>query len=356
MAKTKLTYIIQSLGVGGAEVALLSAIPKLCAEFDFRLVCLKEYDEKLVAQLTEEEKKSIKVFSGISAYFQAYKYVLKLKPDLIISSLWKGSLLASILKLRNKKISCIQFIHSSTFFHFIDKLVLKFAVKQADAIFCDSASSEKFISAFVPKQTPIEVISFLRFSSPEKFVPKTEIHPKALFVGRFHSTKRIDRLIRFVAELKKEGLLFQVDLYGRDDGTQQEIVSLIEQLDLEKNVLLKGEVGLSEVKKLFPQYDFYFQTSDAEGMAMSVVEAMQHGLVCVLTNVGEIKNYAENNENAIIIPAPFDENFSPAINSIKNVFFDIQLYNKIAENAFNSFKHKEDFPTSLVKTIKKRIA
>ena len=108
---------------------------------------------------------------------------------------------------------------------------------------------------------------------------------------------------------------------------------------------------MSEVKDLFAQYDFYIQTSEAEGMAMSVVEAMQHGLVCILTNVGEIRNYAKPGENAIIIDEPFEEHMSTAVNACQELITKPELYNKIANNAFTSFKSKEIFADSLVNTI-----
>jgi glycosyltransferase involved in cell wall biosynthesis len=45
----------------------------------------------------------------------------------------------------------------------------------------------------------------------------------------------------------------------------------------------------------------YLQTSNFEGMAMSVVEVMQMGLVPVVTFVGEIAAYCRNGCNAVIV-------------------------------------------------------
>jgi len=46
---------------------------------------------------------------------------------------------------------------------------------------------------------------------------------------------------------------------------------------------------------------FYLQTSRYEGMALSVIEAMQAGLVPVVTPVGEIASYTMPGETAIWI-------------------------------------------------------
>ncbi len=46
---------------------------------------------------------------------------------------------------------------------------------------------------------------------------------------------------------------------------------------------------------------FFLMTSRWEGMAVSVVEAMQLGLIPVVTPVGEIANYCRAGTNAVIV-------------------------------------------------------
>lgn len=350
MKKRKLIYVIHSLGVGGTEVALLSAIPKLCENFDFQLIVLKKYDQRLVRNFSKNELRSIIVFSGIFSYIHAFTYLRKQCPQIIISSLWKGALLALAQKKMNKSVQYIHFVHSSKFFHILDRMVSIQALKKADVIFCDSMASKEFVFPYTKGQ-PMKIISFLRFQNPVVFENKQSISPRGLYVGRIHPCKRLDRLVLFVNQLIVSGIDFYVDLYGRDDGAMLDIVQLIKRNHIQNNIVFKGEVEMSEVKDLFAQYDFYIQTSEAEGMAMSVVEAMQHGLVCILTNVGEIRNYAKPGENAIIIDEPFEEHMSTAVNACQELITKPELYNKIANNAFTSFKSKEIFADSLVNTI-----
>lgn len=351
----KVVYIIQSLAIGGAEVALLSALPILNAEFDFKLICLKKIDSNFIKNLSEKEKESIVTFDGVPLnYIRGLIYILRFKPDILISSLWKASVLAIPVKLLRKKTKFIKFIHSSTFFHFLDKLFCILALKLSDIVFCDSTSSKDFIKKHIGNK-PVEIISFLRFKSPNKLTQKTEIRTKGFFVGRFHEAKRIDRLVNLVKELDKQGLDFQIDLYGRDDGTMKKITALISDNNLEKHFILKGEICSSEIKTLFEKYDFYFQTSEIEGMAMSVVEAMQHGLVCVVTNVGEIKNYAKDGFNAIVIDYPFEKNINKATLQVKKASEDLNFYLSLSKNAFFQFADKAEFSISLVNTIKKNL-
>ncbi len=353
MNNTKVTYIISDLGVGGVEVALLSAISMLNQQFDFRLICLNPFNPDFIAGLSEQERRNIITFKGVPFnYLKALYYVLKFKPDVIITSLWKAAPIGILTKLINSRIKYIEFIHNSDYFHSFDKFFTRLGLKLADIIFCDSISTKTFIEKQI-HQKPIEIISFLRFQSPKQWKPKQHISLKALYMGRFHEQKRIDRLVLLVKKLMDAGIYFQVDLYGRDDGTMDLIKKLIKENQLETNIFLKGEIASDKVQELFSNYDFYFQTSDIEGMAMSVVEAMQHGLICVITNVGEIYNYAKNNYNAIVINE--NCNLTATVEQIKNICNNLNAANSISQNAHLTFSDKKDFANSLTETLKKCI-
>lgn len=350
----KLVYIIQSLGIGGVEVALLSAIPALNSHFDFRLVCLHKINKDLIGHLTLEEQSKIITFETIGInYLHAIDFILKYKPDIIISSLWKTVFPCAVAKLLNKQIYYFQFVHSSVFFHQLDRMFLRWGLNIADAVLCDSESAKSFIKKELKKSKPIEIVSFLRLNTPLDIPSKENVQTKALFVGRIHPVKRIDRLLLLIERLKQNGLNFTVDIYGRDDGSLYEINKLIKEKKLQNNVYVKGEIAIDKVENLFGYYDYYFQTSEAEGMAMSVVEAMQHGLVCVLTPVGEIKNYAQQDENAILIEDSFEQHLDQTIKRIAKTLEDKEYYHKLSEKAHKTFKNHECFDKSLVDKIKK---
>jgi glycosyltransferase involved in cell wall biosynthesis len=347
--KKKLAYIIPSLEVGGAEVALMSAVSELNKNFDFKLICLGNCNPNLLVGLSENERKNIVVFKRFPfSYFYALFYVLKFKSNIVVTSLWKATPIGILAKLFRPQIKFVEFIHNSVYFHFFDKLFTKLALKSADVVFCDSTSARNFIEKQGVKKS-IEIISFLRFQSPKQLHFKQSVSLKALFIGRFHEQKRIDRLVLLVKKLVDAGLYFQVDLFGRDDGAMNLVKALIKEKGLEKNIFLKGEIATDKVQGLFPDYDFYFQTSEVEGMAMSVVEAMQHGLICVLTNVGEICNYAKNGENAVVISDDFD--LTKTVEQVKAICSNINLANTISENAYLTFAERKKFANSLVEKL-----
>ena len=50
-----------------------------------------------------------------------------------------------------------------------------------------------------------------------------------------------------------------------------------------KNVKIYSEMSFDEIKKYAKKSSFFIQSSIAEGMAMSVLESMQLGLVPIVT-------------------------------------------------------------------------
>jgi glycosyltransferase involved in cell wall biosynthesis len=347
----KLVYIIPSLGIGGAEVALLSAIPALNKACNFRLVCLSKYDLSVVSALSENERQIIITFHGfLFNYVRAFFFILRFNPDILVTSLWKAAVLGIGVKLFRRRTKYVEFVHNSTYFHFLDRVVTKSAIQCSNVVFCDSTSAKEFIKKqYINK--PVHVISFLRFSSPAVWTPKATVRLNALYIGRFHEQKRMDLLVLLVKIFVDNGLPFKVDLFGRDDGSMNLVKNLISSYQLENHVFIKGEVAANQIKDLFPQYDFYFQTSAVEGMAMSVVEAMQHGLICVLTNVGEIRNYATSRENAIVIEDISD--LSDVVAQVKKVTADVNYANHISQNAYRQFASKDSFANSIVATLQR---
>ena len=59
-------------------------------------------------------------------------------------------------------------------------------------------------------------------------------------------------------------------------------------------------MNIEEIINYSKKSSFFLQLSPEEGLGMSVVESMQLGLIPIVTNVGEIKNYCLHKKNSII--------------------------------------------------------
>ena len=358
--KKKLIYVLHDFKSGGVEVALLSAFKDLENSFVFRLIVLGFTDSEFIESLNKYQKNKIISFPFKTIFFPFYmlkaiKYIFNFKPDILISSLWRSNLIGSISKKLNKKIIFVPFIHSTYFFHYFDKLFSGIALKLSDNVFVDSYASKRIIES---RYTNLycEVISFV-INKNKIELPNVKIKDrvKFLFIGRINWVKKIPLAIKFVKDLQSHGYDVQFDIYGPDDGDLKNVLNEIEKQNARKIINLKGHVSLKEKKDLFKNYNFYIQFSQYEGMAMSIVEAMQNGLVCIVNPVGEIPNYSYDMLSAIHINTNMgtytDKDLIKAINVINKP----EIFGKISASGFDYFKAQPLYRESLVREINKLI-
>ena len=103
-------------------------------------------------------------------------------------------------------------------------------------------------------------------------------------IGRFARQKRWDLFFNVIYELKKIRPFISVNIYG-SGPLKKELLNLIKKLNMENNIQLCDPVkNVSEVLK---NGRIFMLTSEAEGMANVIVEAMLNGLPVVCTNAGD---------------------------------------------------------------------
>jgi glycosyltransferase involved in cell wall biosynthesis len=146
---------------------------------------------------------------------------------------------------------------------------------------------------------------------PERFrrVPGRRAESRALFnlpdaavvigsAGRLEQEKNFGLLIRSFARLRKE--VDQAVLVIAGDGSQKELLGQqIESLGLSGHVRLLGLID--NVATLHHGLDVYVQSSDAEGTANSVLEAMALETPLVATDVGGTTEVARHGREALIV-------------------------------------------------------
>jgi glycosyltransferase involved in cell wall biosynthesis len=107
------------------------------------------------------------------------------------------------------------------------------------------------------------------------------------------------------------------------------------ELGLASAVRFVGALPFSDILEEARTHAFYLQTSTHEGMAMSVVEAMQLGLVPVVTPVGEIACYCRNDVNAVLI-----EDDEMAATTILQLLDDPNRYAQLRSTAIETWREK----------------
>ncbi len=120
---------------------------------------------------------------------------------------------------------------------------------------------------------------------------------QVLFMGRLGERKGTYDLIRAAAKLKDTD--FVLNLYG--DGEVDKVRELVEKENLEGIVAVNGWVPHSRINEIYESADIMVLPSYAEGLPMSLLEAIGKGLPVISTHVGGIPELIEDGRNGFLI-------------------------------------------------------
>jgi glycosyltransferase involved in cell wall biosynthesis len=331
--------------IGGVEAAVLSADKKSPKDMFFKIAVI----DKSVPQEKLKNEPIVNKFHKWNpvGYLYMAKKIYDDKPDVLVCSLWRSFVVGILVQLFFKQIKVICFFHNTKFNHILDKIFSFIGFKICTSVFVDSLATKNFVAKYTNKR--IFQISFLLRKLDKNVIKKSKLPELTfLFFGRVTSQKRIDKAINFINQLKiisNRNPLFYI--IGPDEGELDKLRKLIEDLHLEENIKFLGSMTYEQITDIAQKATFYLQLSDYEGMAMSVIEAMQMGLIPIVTPVGEIKNYVKHLENGIVF-----NNYSSSTSLVLDIIHDNEKYQNILKNTSVTFDKWETYPDSFFSTIK----
>ena len=310
-------HLIPVDGLGGVEAAARSYINSGRSDDQLELKVMYLARPKVDPQpdLARSGRVIPSRFASVNnplAFAAALYRIVVEQPDMLICSLWRDMLVGIPYKVLfpGKKLIC--FLHNTDTLHLLDKLCNAMALLLADAVWSDS---KKTLERRVPEQylpgKRVRVISFVLERYVQQSLPENA--PSFVFWGRLHSQKGIDRALRLFAAVVRRVPAARFDIYGPDDGEGERLRALAAELGLTRSVAFKGPTDLEHLRSVAGQYAYYLQLSRFEGMAISVVEGMQLGLLPVVTPVGEIPNYCSSDNAIIVYDADDAEGYADAV-------------------------------------------
>ncbi len=231
-------------------------------------------------------------------YLEAIRRILATKPDLVVASLWRSVVVLIVCKLLRPSLRTVVFLHSTGTAHATDRIVNAIGMRLATQIWTDSnATLNARLGPRLRRKS--RVVSFLlnRRESGER----PEITPDFIFWGRLRTPKNISRSIALFHKIRDRFGEASFRIIGPDGGDEANITDTIRNSGLQESVKMLGPMDHSQIAEAARSATFYLQTSIYEGMSMSVVEAMQSGLIPVVTPVGEIAHYCQDGVNAVFI-------------------------------------------------------
>lgn len=315
----KIVHIINGLEIGGVEVGVLSLLAS-CHSNNYQVVVVGNVDQDLYNSLDKNVQSKLIL---CSSYFSAFQAALSVKPQIIVSSLWRAHIVSLLCRISGYSFRRVHFVHNNHFGHFINKVVTKLSLALSDLILCDSEETKAWIQKNSSlKQVDLKVVPMnVSFFSKDR--TKDEIKPTFVFVGRYTKQKQIKDSLIFISHLKKMGIDASFDLFGRDDGDLVELKKITEELKLTEYVHFHGVLSPFEVEKQLEKYSFYLSTSINEGMAISVFQALRNGLIPIVRPVGEINNYTLDGINSVHV----SDNMNDTAHRVYQLIKTNEVYN-----------------------------
>ena len=157
---------------------------------------------------------------------------------------------------------------------------------------------------------------------------------KIISVSRISKLKNIDFLKRVSDRLEKEHNI-KIYFYGPDD------INLFENNS--KNY--KGSKTQEEMEKIYNDSKILVHASSSEGLPLVLIEAMAHGIPCIVYNSFTTAKYLiGNNERGFLIDEINEDLFVDKI--LELYYLDNKKYKSISKNCFNFIEknfNKDEF-------------
>ena len=338
----KIIHLAPRDGIGGVETAVRSMEKLKYDGIDFKV----NYIVNVVAGARAWQRWV--AFISPLPLLSAVGKVIFGHTDVLIVSLWRSAIVGILAKCLRPKLKLVVFIHSATDVHWLDFIFTRLAMSLAVEVWadCETSLRERFPHLALER---CRVISFV--TRHFEALPTRKVSPDFIFWGRITRQKGLDHALRIFAEVVKEQPGAQFWIIGPDDGFLQTTQQLSKSLGLTNNVFFLGPATLTEIAAHALKASFYLQTSLYEGMAMSVVEAMQMGLVPTVTPVGEISAYCSHSVNALIVNSDRD-----VINNINDLVSSDEKYQSLRFNAIATWKGAPLYAGSVLRACEELLA
>ena len=254
-------------------------------------------------------------------FYYTCKQLAKLLPNeqcLLVAHDWLELGMISNLGLQNP---VVQFPHGHYDYYF--NLAKKHEA-WIDAFICIAAALEVQLQNIIPSRKTD--INYCRFPVPEVAITiKENKVPKILFAGRCEKEKGYDLLPAIAQQLNKAGEHFEWHIVG--EGTEENQIKWPEEVYVTFHGVKKNE----ELLTMLSSFDYFILPSLAEGMPISVIEAMKAGAIPVVNDLpGGLQEIVINEETGFRIKANAISGYTETLIRIEK---DYSLKNKMADAA-----------------------
>ena len=325
MIKTKILYVITSLGLGGAEKLLLSYLKKLDHnKYKFYVCSLREKPDDLLIEISKyAEVTNLQIGNKFNpiAIFYLLKLLRQVKPDIIHTHLFQARFYTSIAYLFYKNSILITHKHNNvnprkhSIFIVLEMLSISFNKK---VIAISQSVKNSLIRYEFVSEKKINVIhngvDCQKFDNLTNFNSRSNNKP--IIIGticRLERQKGIRYLLLAMKIILTKFPLVQLEIVG--DGTLAgELKDLSRKLGISNSVKFFGK--FADVIPFYKKMNVFVLPSLYEGFGIVLLEAMAAGVPIVATNVDGIKEVVIDGVSGILVPPKNPKAIASAVTKI----------------------------------------
>lgn len=235
-------------------------------------------------------------------------------------SFYRKSIVLLIAKLYGKK--TVMHVHGGGFKEFYNNslfrnILIKPILKTADQVICLSDVWHEFFAIHLQLKNAVVLPNPI--SLPQIRVKEFESSRiKLIFFGAVVASKGIFDLVNYLAS-NRHFIEGKIILHVCGDGELGQLRSIVSLHHLEKKIFIHGWTSGSIKVNLFHHADIFILPSYAEGLPMSILEAMSFGKPIIATKVGGVPSLVHPQYNGWL----YDSN---NIQELTQVFDDLFSY------------------------------
>lgn len=285
--KKKILHVIDSLGVGGAEVMLLSTIKEL-KEYDHLVVFLNESEDHQHEFSQHAKVLKVNFKSWLLVFFNALKLrkiIRQYKVAIVHAHLWRSVMLTRIALPGNIPFAFT--IHSllredpfkkNSISLWMERLLSN----KREFIISVSKTALDDYAAIVSIKSNVSFIVHNhvsnRFFTASPILQNQEEELKLVTVGNLKHAKNYFFLLEALSTIKD--FSFELDIYG-SGPLERELSDIIRSKKI--NVRLMGTH--QEIDSVLPHYDLFIMASSHEGFGIALAEAMACQLPVLISDI-----------------------------------------------------------------------
>ena len=345
MSRTRILYVIDSMGKGGAETQLLKTLARLPLDrFEAFIVLSREpgasYEQLAALPIVQEiivlhdtsrfnsqaQRGRFPILSLVQKAFRLAGIIKSVQPAIIHSWLWYSNLLCGIVRQfsltpSGGKPSCPLIVSQRGDYYARygrSRLWLteKIIYRHADVLLTNSDRIRDDLRHRYPDKRIQAIRNLLdlpnlRSRSPSDTPPLWHI----VSVGRLTAEKGHQYLIEALHLLntKYNRQNFTATILG-DGALQTDLAQLVNRYHLSDRIQMPG--FCEDIFSMLSTAHLFVLPSLHESSPNALIEAMGVGLPCIASNVGGVLDLIDHQENGLLIPPRASGALAEAINDL----------------------------------------